>query len=175
MYRRLLTALVVAAAVAAIGFAVAVGASARGDVLAEIRSATARFHSIEQARAAGYVPFYVCAEEPGVGAMGQHFVNFDLVADPAIDRRHPEALVYEPKPGGGYRLVAIEWVRVGPREATPPTVLGVDLRYVDAPNRYGIEPGFYQRHLWLYERNPLGAFEDWNPRVSCGDEGDGGG
>jgi hypothetical protein len=175
MRRRAFTGLVAAAAIAVIGLAVTLGASARGDVLAEIRAATARFHSIEQARAAGYVPFYTCAEEPGVGTMGQHYVNFDLVADPAIDRQHPEALVYEPKQGGGYRLVAIEWVRVGPKEAMPPTVLGVELRYVEAPNRYGIEPGFYQRHLWLYERNPLGAFEDWNPRVSCRGQGDGGG
>jgi hypothetical protein len=50
------------------------------------------------------------------------------------------------------------------------------MRHVPSGNRYGIEPdGFYQRHYWLYRSNPLGSFADWNPRVSCGDEGDGGG
>ena len=48
--------------------------------------------------------------------------------------------------------------------------------HVASGNRYGIEPdGFYERHYWLYKANPLGAFADWNPTVSCGDKGDGGG
>ena len=114
-----------------------------------------------QAEKAGYVPLYICAEEPGVGTMGQHYVNFALVGDPAIDPLRPEALVYEPRPDGSFKLVALEWVRVGPEEATAPTVLGQDLLYREAPNRYGIEPGFYERHYWLYKANPTGAFEDW--------------
>jgi len=59
--------------------------------------------------------------------------------------------------------------------ATAPTVLGHDMLYRTAPNRYGITPGFYERHYWLYESNPLGAFEDWNPNVSCNGTGDNGG
>ena len=99
-----------------------------------------------------------------------------VVGDPAIDPLQPEALVYEPKANGGYRLVAVEWVRIGPEVADPPTVLGVEMRHVPSGNRYGIEPdGFYQRHLWLYDRNPAGLFADWNPTVSCRGTGDGGG
>jgi hypothetical protein len=66
-------------------------------------------------------------------------------------------------------------VRVGPQVETAPTVLGHDMLYRTAPNRYGITPGFYERHYWLYESNPLGAFEDWNPNVSCNGTGDNGG
>lgn len=175
MRRRLALLITTALALGALGSGVAVGVDAKDDVLRAAQQATARFHSLAQAERAGYVPFYHCAEEPGVGTMGQHYVNFDLVGDPAIDPLAPEALVYEPKANGGYRLVAIEWVRVGPAEASPPTVFGVPLSYVPAPNRYDIEPGFYQRHLWLYASNPLGQFADWNPDVSCRGTGDGGG
>jgi hypothetical protein len=176
MRRRLALLLTMAVALGALGLSLALGASARADVLTTVHRVTARFQSIEQAEKAGYVPFYVCAEQPGVGTMGQHYVKFELVGDPAIDPLQPEALVYEPQPNGGYKLVALEWVRVGPAVADPPTVLGQTMSHVPSGNRYGIEPdGFYQRHYWLYRDNPSGRFADWNPRVSCGGHGDGGG
>ena len=175
MRRRLTLLAITGTAIAVLALGMALSASARQDVLRTVRSVTARFDSIEQAKRAGYVPFYVCAEQPGVGTMGQHFVNFDLVGDPAIDALHPEALVYEPRADGTYKLVALEWVRVGPETASAPTVLGHDLLYRPAPNRYGIEPGFYERHFWLYKSNPSGAFADWNPTVSCRGTGDNGG
>ena len=74
-----------------------------------MRQATAAFHDIAAAEAAGYGPFYVCTDESGgAGAMGQHYVNGDLVGDPAIDPLHPEVLVYEPMPDGSLRLVGVE-------------------------------------------------------------------
>jgi hypothetical protein len=173
--RRIALILATMSALTVMGFGLAMGAQAQGDVLQSVKAVTARFDSLEQAKKAGYVPFYVCAEQPGVGTMGQHFVNFNLVGDPTIDPLQPEALVYEPQANGSYKLVALEWVRVGPQVATAPTVLGHDMLYRAAPNRYGITPGFYERHYWLYESNPLGAFEDWNPNVSCNGTGDNGG
>ena len=175
MRRRIAILVATVAALTVMGFGLAIGAQARGDVADTIRGLTARFNSVQQAEKAGYVPFYVCAEQPGVGTMGQHFVNFGLVGDPTIDATRPEALVYEPQANGSLKLVALEWVRVGPEEATAPTVLGHDMLYRTAPNRYGIEPGFYERHYWLYKSNPLGAFSDWNPTVSCRGTGDNGG
>jgi hypothetical protein len=175
MRRRIAILLATVSAVTVMGFGLAIGASAQADVSATVRSVTARFNSIDQAKKAGYVPFYVCAEQPGVGTMGQHYVNFDLVGNAAVDPLHPEALVYEPRADGTFKLVALEWVRVGPKVDTAPTVLGKDMFYRTAPNRYGIEPGFYERHYWLYKSNPLGAFEDWNPTVSCRGTGDNGG
>jgi len=175
MKRRFAIPAVTIAALTVMGFGLALGANAKADEQSTVRAVTARFNSLEQAKQAGYVPFYVCAEQPGVGTMGQHYVNFDLVGDPAIDPLQPEALVYEPRADGTFKLVALEWVRVGAQEATAPTVLGHDLLYRTAPNRYGIEPGFYERHYWLDKSNPLGAFEDWNPTVSCRGTGDNGG
>jgi hypothetical protein len=175
MRRRIAILLVTMSALTVMGFGLAMGASAQADVFKTVHNLTARFNSIQQAEKAGYEPFYICAEQPLVGTMGQHYVNFGLVGDPTIDPLKPEALVYEPQANGKYKLVALEWVRVGPEEAAAPTVLGHDMFYRSAPNRYGIEPGFYERHYWLYKANPLGAFEDWNPTVSCRGTGDNGG
>jgi hypothetical protein len=174
--RRFLLTVVALGTIASIGLGMALTASARQDIFNTVRAVTARFNSIEQAKKAGYEPFYVCTEQPGVGTMGQHYVKFALVGDPAIDPLHPEALVYEPRADGTYKLVALEWVRVGPVTDPAPSVLGVPMLHVGSGNRYGIEPdGFYERHYWLYKSNPLGAFADWNPRVSCQGTGDGGG
>jgi hypothetical protein len=144
--------------------------------IAAVREATDQFHDLAAAEAAGYGPFYVCTDEEGVGTMGQHYVNLGLVLDPAIDPLRPEALVYEPRSGGGYKLVAIEYVAFQDAwhaafGAEAPTVLGVDLKAVGDGNRYGLPP-FYQRHLWLWAPNPLGMYEDWNPRVTCRGTGD---
>jgi hypothetical protein len=174
--QKLLLTAVTVGALAIIGLSTAMTASARQDVLSKVHDVTARFQSIQQAKKAGYVPFYVCTEQPGQGTMGRHYVNFDLVGNPAIDPLKPEALVYEPQRNGGWKLVALEWVRVGPVTNPAPTVLGVEMKHVPSGNRYGIEPdGFYERHYWLYKSNPSGAFSDWNPNVSCRGTGDNGG
>jgi hypothetical protein len=177
MRRRSFLTLVATGAIALVGLGVASGAMARNDDLARVRAATSRFHSLSQATAAGYGPFYVCTEQPGVGTMGQHYVKGSLVEDPAVDLTKPEALVYEPKPNGGYRLVALEYVVIAatlPAGASAPTVLGRPMTFVPAGNRYGL-PDFYQRHVWLYDRNPRGLLDDWNPTVSCRGNGDDGG
>jgi hypothetical protein len=175
-HRRLALFVIIGAAVATMGLGMALSATAKQDELAAVRSVTARYQSLQQAIKAGYEPFYVCAEQPGVGTMGQHYVKFSLVGDPAVDPLQPEALVYEPQPGGGYKLVALEWVKVGPATNPAPKVFGIDMLHVGSGNRYGIEPdGFYERHYWLYKSNPMGAFADWNPTVSCRGQGDNGG
>ena len=166
---------VVALSILVLGLAV--GASAKQDMLGVVRQLTARFHSIQQAEAAGYGEFYRCTEQPGVGTMGQHYANGGLVGDPTVDPEHPEVLVYEPQANGSLRLVALEYVQLAPgvpRSATPPTVFGIPMKWTPGPenteglpaNRYGL-PNFYQLHYWLYRSNPLGTFADWNTRVSC--------
>ena len=137
---------------------------------------TARFNSIQQAKKAGYVPFYVCAEQPGVGTMGQHYVNFDLVGDPAIDPLQPEALVYEPQADGTFKLVALEWVRVGP-ERRP----GADRprpRHALPDRRRtatGSSPASTSGTTGCTSPTRSGRSSDWNPTVSCRGTGDNGG
>src|SRR5918999_4358531 len=122
------------------------GAHAAGlqDELAQVRRATARFHRVEDAIAAGYKLGWVngsgvriiagCVSHPTAGAMGYHYINAELMADLMADPLAPEALVYESAPNGGLKLVAVEWIVRGPQSnppgvpagAPPPAVLGVD-------------------------------------------------
>src|SRR5512145_2687365 len=85
--------------------------------LAQVRAATARFHRVEEAIAAGYELGWVngsgvriitgCVSHPTAGAMGYHYFNAELMADNAVDALEPEALVYAPAPDGdGLKLVA---------------------------------------------------------------------
>lgn len=135
--------------------------------LADVRAVTAPFHSIAAAEAAGYAPFYVCTAEPGVGGMGQHFVNGALLG--TLDPLRPQALVYRPGPNG-YELVAAEYVvfQAGwdATHAAPPELFGHTFGLIPAPNVFGLPP-FYQLHVWIWEPNPSGMFNPWNPRVTC--------
>ena len=86
----------------------------------------------------------------------------ELIDDPAVDVAHPEAILYEPGANGALTLVAVEYI-------TPkgPAALGGQLfTFTKAPNRYGLPP-FYSLHVWAWRDNPMGAFADMNPNVSC--------
>ena len=93
--------------------------------------------------------------------------NFVLQAD------QPQALIYEPLPGGAFRLVGVEFIVLAsvwlgqPNGATSTPALEGDLmNYISAPNRYGL-PAFYELHVWAWENNPKGSFADWNTHVTC--------
>jgi hypothetical protein len=153
----------------------------------QARSATAKYHSITVAKKAGYsiladTAGLTCIADPQMGAMGVHYVKGDLVKDPAIDARHPEALVYARDGHGKLHLAALEYVvikadwdakqpppssYVGSRfTPVPPTLFGHEFNFTDAPNRYGLPP-FYSLHAWIWKHNPMGTFEMWNPSVHC--------
>jgi hypothetical protein len=146
--------------------------------LARVRAATARFHSVEEAVAAGYELGWVngsgtrivagCVSHPTAGAMGYHYFNAELMADNAVHALRPEVLVYAPETHGGLRLVAVEWVVRGPQSNPPgpaqvPSVLGMDMHILVPPPG----PAFYLTHAWVWAPNPDGMFADWNPRISC--------
>ena len=148
-----------------------------GDRLSLLKTyvATARFLNITAAERAGYeilrdAQQIACIDNPGVGGMGIHYVKGDLVVDPAIDALKPEALVYEPQRNGRLKLVAVEYVVLQSAwDATntrKPKLFGQEFALVPAGNRYGLPP-FYELHAWIWEFNPLGLFDDWNPRVRC--------
>ena len=155
-------------------------ASAQGGAsLASVRQATLKYRDVNAAIADGYVEFYKCTEQPGVGTMGQHYVKLPLVGDPSINATTPEVLVYAPTRSGELRLVAVEYVVleqdwVNAFGSAKPTVLGQDMLFRPAGNRYGL-PNFYERHAWIWQGNPLGTFNDWNPGISCLGNGDNGG
>ena len=134
---------------------------------ARVRAATAAYHDLSAAEAAGYGLFPGCFSDP-TGGMGVHYVNFSSVGDGTVDPMKPEALVYEPLAGGGMRLVAVEYVMIAAswQGQGTPSVLGHPLTFVPAPNEFGL-PDFYELHAWLWQPNQLGMFNEWNPAVSC--------
>jgi hypothetical protein len=136
--------------------------------VAQLRAATAAYHSLAAAEAAGYAPFYVCTSNPAGGsAMGQHFVNGNNIGK--WDPLKPQALVYRPGPNG-YELVAVEYVVFAAGwdadHNSPPSLFGQSFGRINAPNVFGL-PDFYQLHVWVWDPNPSGIFNPWNPRVSC--------
>jgi hypothetical protein len=138
----------------------------------EVRDATARFRDVSLAMAEGYGAFLGCVSGAEVGAMGIHFVNGPLVEDGLLDAATPEILVYEPQKNGRLHLVAVEYVVIAEAwdvdHTAAPVLSGQVFNYVGSPNRYGLPP-FYELHVWGWRDNPLGAFVDWNPKVTCKD------
>jgi len=151
----------------AVGAGPTLAASGGQSDLAGVRAATAAFHNLSTAQAAGYGLFPGCFSAPA-GGMGVHYVQFSSVADGTIDPLKPEALVYEPLRGGRMRLVAVEYVVIAASwtGSAPPSVFGQQLEFVDSPNEFGLPP-FYELHVWLWQPNPSGIFSEWNPSVSC--------
>jgi hypothetical protein len=141
--------------------------------IAEVRRATRKFFDVHTAVDAGYAPFAdkdgLCVAQPGAGGMGIHYLNGGLV-DAALDPLRPEALMYQPHKSGKLELLGVEyivfqdaWDAANPQ---PPVLFGHPFHLVRAPNRYNV-PAFYELHLWLWEHNGNGIFNDWNPAVHC--------
>jgi hypothetical protein len=138
--------------------------------IAQVRLATAQYHRTESALRAGYdirAGLSHCIEKPGVGVMGYHYFNQQLIDDVSPDPLRPEAIVYAPGPNGQLQLATVEyivpaaaWHAAGNTE--PPSVLGV-------PMHPGPNPalGWYILHIWVWRHNPAGMFEDWNPAITC--------
>jgi hypothetical protein len=125
-----------------------------------VRAANDRFKDVAVAVSEGYAPI-PCASGVDGGAMGVHYVNTALIGD-SIDIKHPQAVMYEPKPDGKMDLVAVEYIT----SKGPASLQGQLFSFTSAPNRYGLGP-FYELHVWAWKPNPHGTFADMNPTVSC--------
>src|SRR5688572_23049625 len=137
----------------------------------KVRAATRRYKDINVAISEGWVPATPCVSGPNEGAMGVHFVLPERVGDGALRADQPEALIYEPLPGGRMRLVGVEFIVIAEQWNTlnpdaQPALEGHLLNLVGEPNRYRL-PAFYELHVWAWERNFDGSFADWNRAVSC--------
>jgi hypothetical protein len=161
-----------------------------GPELAAVRAATAQFHDVAAAVGAGYLdPAGRVCDQIAIGAMGIHSPNLALQASQAIDPLRPEVLLYEPKPGGGHRLVGVEYIQfvlvrdpatgqVAPWTAPTPWPAGYQV-VTPTPELFGRTfagpmpghfpgmPWHWDLHVWIWANNPAGLFEPWNPAVSC--------
>jgi len=141
-------------------------ASAYDDDLKAVRTATARFHSTGQAVRAGYEATPVCVSIPSGPAMGIHYENAALMADPAIDPRRPEVLLYAPGEDGRLELVAVEYYRSATGATGTPVLFGIPFDGPTPAHHPGMDT-HYDLHVWLWEPNPAGTFAPFNPAVSC--------
>ncbi len=138
------------------------------DELAQVRGATAAFHDLAIAQAAGYqlLPTYsFCVQDPELGAMGYHYINRSLV-DAILDPLQPEAMVYTPDENGTLQLTSVEYI----------VAAGAwDAEHTELPalfgHTFGFNPAFggvYTMHAWIWRPNPSGMFAYYNPDLSCG-------
>lgn len=141
-----------------------------GQLVADVRHATADFRDFEDIEDAGYGKFLDCFLNNDVGGMGQHYVNGTLVGDDVLDPMLPEALVYEPTEDGEMILVAFEYLVFADvwdpnnegREA--PVLFDQEFHLkTNIPDT----PPVWTLHLWLWTSNPEGVFSDYNPLVFC--------
>lgn len=133
---------------------------AQTQAIAEVRNATARFHDLAVAQAAGYT----VQTPPGCaasleGAQGFHYLN-PAVVDATVELLRPELVMYEPGPNGQLQLIGVDYIVPLSASATPPTLLDVPFARLDAL-------GVWALHIWAWRPNPNGIFALWNPKASC--------
>jgi hypothetical protein len=178
-------ALIAVILVSMVSVALGGGGSLSADLQA-VRAAVARYHSYDKALEAGYsAAGEPCVAEPGLGTMGYHAVNFDLLASGANDPLQPPILLYVPRADGSLRLVGVEYFAValantenGPAPwfspdppplgffSPEPSVLG---QAFDGPmpGHNPQMPWHYDLHAWVVEENPAGVFAPFNPALNC--------
>ncbi len=165
--RAALAALAIAAT-ALVGVTAVVATASPPDDLQAAKAATARYHSIHQALAAGYLPPPpgACVAHPTLGGMGYHFENPTLMEDNRLDPAQPEMLVYERKKNGKFRLIALEYYVEADQVTSTPVLFGQAFDGPMPAHHPGMET-HYDLHVWLWKDNPSGLFAMWNPEVTC--------
>lgn len=156
--------------------AITVVASAFGggqSELSSLRQATAKYHDLQTAIAAGYTVELpqtaafgggTCIANGAAGAMGIHMVSPGRI-DGTLDAADPEALLYERRNDGTLKLTGVEYIVAG---SSQPELYGQELADTNLA-RYG-DPGtnVWTLHAWVWKPNPGGMFDPWNSRVTCG-------
>jgi hypothetical protein len=148
-----------------------------GSQVSAARAATSSFTHPAAAKKAGYgllkdASGIACISMKGMGGMGVHYANGSLV-DSKIQLRHPEALVYRFTFNGHLKLAALEylvtrqaWRAAHGANAARPVLFGHRFNFTPNGNRFGL-PAYYSLHAWVWDKNPAGQFQMWNPNVHC--------
>jgi hypothetical protein len=126
--------------------------------LQEVKDATAKYHSVENAFKDQYVDINLKLQN-----MGYHFLKSGLVS-PVFDLRKPPILVYNKKDNGDFELVAVEYavpIDWGSPN-TPPEGFAGDADQWDFNT---LNTGWWTLHAWVWQLNPDGVFKPMNPSV----------
>jgi hypothetical protein len=158
--------------------------------LAGLRQLTASYHDVDAARAALYSLLTAppatapdgCISDASAGGMGYHYSRFNNLGDDAITLLDPEFLVYAPTNAprvdgvARTRLAAVEYFLPFTAKWPAPTASG----FVKAPTLHDFPTmsglpdvaftatprfGGWMFHIWLWENNPAGTFENFNTSV----------
>ena len=178
---RMIAVAVALAALAASGAAYASAAASpssptAGKQLAEIRAATAKYHSLATAKQAGWNVLFAdingltCiadTDTPSMGGMGYHWINPNNVG--STDPLKPAALIYASTGGGNQRLAGMEYVvrDVPTGSVSQPFLNGQGFMYNEPGNRFMGPDAFWSLHIWAWDHNPSGTYAMWNPKITC--------
>ena len=121
--------------------------------------------------------------------MGIHTPHPALIGNQTLDPELPELLLYLEKPGGGMRLIGVEYLQVvllrntatgqvGPwfssspwpstyQVVTPTPQLFGQTFNGPMPGHNSSMPWHWDLHAWVWAHNPNGMFAQWNPALSC--------
>jgi hypothetical protein len=126
--------------------------------LQEVKDATAKYHTVENAFKDQYVDINLKLPN-----MGYHFLMSGLVS-PVFDVRKPAILVYNKKDNGSFQLVAVEYAIPidWSKPNTPPEGFAGD---ADQWNFNTLNTGWWTLHAWVWQFNPDGVFKPMNPSV----------
>jgi len=137
------------------------------DEFAGVREAIAQYTTPEKAEADGWGlvdGLDNCFDNPGVGAMGVHYIDADRL-DTTLDELKPEAIIYGTGTDGKNGLVGVEYIV--PAEAWDDEEHGELPEVLGHTFHLNEELGVYVLHAWLFKDNPAGILQDWNPNVTC--------
>ena len=102
----------------------------------------------------------------GPGAMGIHILIQSRVDDKLVPTE-PEAILYEKRNDGTYKLTGVEYVVAS---TDRPTLYGQEFDQTNLA-RYGSPAAtVWTLHVWAWKPNPdpeRGIFAPWNTRVTC--------
>ena len=164
--------------------------ASQAKTLSDLKNLTAPLHDIDAALAQHYNLLVAppateadgCISDPMLGGMGYHYTRGDNLADDAIDLLNPEFLVYAPKNGprkddvARTRLAAVEYFLPFSPKLPGPNQPG----FTKAPSLHDFPStsnlpdvsftatdrfGGWMFHIWLWENNPAGMFENFNGSV----------
>jgi hypothetical protein len=135
-----------------------------------VRDSTERFKDVKVAEAEGYALQFGCVSGDDFGAMGLHYIKGAFVKSGVLDATKPQIVIYEAMPNGSLRLIGADYLLLADAwdktHSGPPELMGQSFHLFTTPNRFGL-PAFYTLHVWAWKDNPMGAFVNWHPNVSC--------
>lgn len=143
--------------------------------LSALRQATAKYHDLQAAIDAGYVTELpqtaafgggTCIANGADGAMGIHMLDTRPGGrlDGTLDASEPEALLYEKRNNGTFKLTGVEYIVAG---GAQPELYGQDFADTNLARFGNPSANVWTLHAWVWKPNPDGMFDPWNTRVTC--------